>query len=86
MLNIDFPSRSYSVTVITSLWPSIATWPKNWKPSAGDVLAAGGAAANTVCGPKVVSSAFGPNAPAFSGPETNSQNGVKSPIAARAGS
>lgn len=54
--------------------------------SSGEVLAAGGAATKTSLGPKVLSSLFGPNAPACSGPLTNSQNGSKSVNPARAGS
>ena len=60
--------------------------PKNWWPSAGEVLGAGGGSANTASGPNVASRAFGPKAPALSGPATNSQNGSNAPIAARDGS
>jgi hypothetical protein len=66
-----FPSRSRSETDMMRELASISTWPKNWRPSAGEVLGADGAAANRVSGPNVASNAFGPNAPALSGPETN---------------
>src|SRR5262249_37044864 len=72
------PSTPRSRTVIVAESASMATSPKYWKPSAGEAFGWGGVSANTTCGPNVPSSRFGPNAPAFSGPETNSQNGSKS--------
>jgi len=50
------PSRSRSETVMTRDQPSIATWPKNWKPSAGDVFGTGGALEKTTSGPNGESS------------------------------
>src|SRR6185503_2834713 len=81
----DAPVASGSHTVRSPLRPFTATSPKCWNPSSCEVLAAGGACTNTDYGPKVGSSALGPNAPACSGPDTNSQNGSKSPTAARSG-
>lgn len=51
----------------------------------GETFEAVGAFTNTRSGPKVLSSALAGKAPAFSGPETNSQNGSKSVNAAREG-
>ena len=42
------------------------------------LLVSPGALMNFTSGPKVLSSSLGPNVPACSGPETNSQNGSKS--------
>lgn len=63
----------------------MSTSPKNWYPPAGETLAVVGAFTHTRSGPNVASSSVAGNAPALSGPETNSQNGSKSPNAARAG-
>ncbi len=65
--------------------PSTLTSPKCWNPSSGEVLARGGALTNAWRGPNVGSSVFGPKAPAFSGPATNSQNGSKPSNADRSG-
>lgn len=71
---------SHSDTVIASVSSSMSTCPKNCSPALGGRWnwPGGGALAKTSCGPKVGSSSFGPKVPAFSGPETNSQNGAKS--------
>src|SRR6516225_730439 len=72
---------SLSVTVMTSLAPSIATWPKNCNPKLG---ARSSRCAplhpfwKTARGPKVLSSVCGRQVPAWRGPEMNSQNGSKS--------
>src|SRR6516225_8253060 len=72
---------SLSVTVMTSLAPSIATWPKNCNPKQG---ARSSRCAplhpfwKTARGPNVLSSVYGRQVPAWSGPEMNSQNGSKS--------
>src|SRR5439155_6684969 len=73
-------ARSRNVTVIWPVAPSILTWPKNCMPAEGGrfCLSSPGALMNFSSGPKVLSSSFGPNVPACSGPETNSQNGSKS--------
>src|SRR5262249_4325373 len=72
------PSTPRSRTVIAAEPASMATSPKYWKPSAGEVFGCGGGSANVPCGANVACSLLGPNAPACSGPETNSQNGSKS--------
>src|SRR2546428_9016957 len=81
---VDQRSRSatsLSVTVITSLAPSIATWPKNCNPKQG---ARSSRCAplhpfwKTARGPNVLSSVCGRQVPAWRGPEMNSQNGSKS--------
>src|SRR5215468_5171962 len=72
---------SLSVTVMTSLAPSIATWPKNCSPKQG---AKSSRCAplhpfwKTARGPNVLSSFCGRQVPAWRGPEMNSQNGSKS--------
>src|SRR5258708_3224238 len=73
--------QSLSVTVITSLAPSIVTCPKNCMSELGDRFwpcSLLGALMYLSCGPNVLSSSFGPNVPACAGPDTNSQNGSKS--------
>ena len=79
---------SLSRTVMTSLVPSMSTWPKNCMPALGGRFTwpASGAFTNTSSGPNVSSSSLGPNVPALSGPLTNSQNGAKSWYFARFGS
>src|ERR1700738_1527715 len=72
--------QSLSVTVITSLAPSIATCPKNCMSKLGARFwpcSLDGALMYLSCGPSVLSSSFGPNVPACSGPATNSQHGSK---------
>src|SRR4051794_40100122 len=71
-------SQSFSVTVITCVAPSIATWPKNCSPSLGGRFASLGAFTYFSCGPNVLSSVFCGKLPAWIGPDTNSQNGSKS--------
>src|SRR5258707_14260576 len=73
-------ARSRKVTVIWPVEPSILTWPKNCMPADGGrfCLSRPGALLNFTSGPNVLSSSFGPNVPACSGPETNSQNGSNS--------
>src|SRR5438477_8639585 len=73
--------QSLRVTVITSVPPSIATWPKNCMSALGGKFwpcSLVGALMYMSCGPNVLSSSLGPNVPAWIGPETNSQNGSKS--------
>jgi hypothetical protein len=62
-------ARSRSVTVICPVAPSILTWPKNCMPptAAGSACRAG-RLDELHFGPKVLSSSFGPNVPACSGP------------------
>src|SRR6516164_11222138 len=77
----SWSATSLSVTVITSLAPSIATWPKNCSPKQG---AKSSRCAplhpfwKTARGPNVLSSVCGRQVPAWRGPEINSQNGSKS--------
>ena len=59
----------------------MSTRPKNCRPAEGGRFwpcSAVGAFTNFSSGPKVGSRSPGPKVPAWSGPETNSQNGVKS--------
>ena len=76
------------VTVITSVSPSMATWPKNCKPKQGARFSPCSALQPfwyITAGPNVLSSSPGPQVPAWIGPDTNSQNGSKSWNAARFG-
>src|SRR4051794_37357517 len=82
-------STSFNVTVMTPEAPSISTRPKNCNPKHGARFSPCSALqpfAYSKVGPNVLSSWPGPQVPACSGPETNSQNGSKSENTARFGS
>lgn len=71
----EAPAKSFKVTVIARVFASISTWPKNCMPLVGGALTSVGAFWYITCMPNVASVLFGPNPPALSGPETNSQSG-----------
>src|SRR5262249_51195562 len=88
MLYSVAPARLRSSAVSARVFAFARSRPKNWNPSDGGRLPfmPCGMPTNFTSGPNVLSSGFGPNVPALSGPATNSQNGSNAVNAARDGS